>query len=336
MFVSQTYLSRECRYIDLPDREFFIACLDEAKERAHTPLASESDKDFVKRNTPIAHVSTLANRAGAEDICSRLTVHDEARAGRKFLMGDVDFDVGQEADSAELRQRLIDFADLHHTPLMLYPTMSYPAKPRFRFVLLARRTQHRIGYWRAMTWLYGELGMPATDETDFLITANRNLPVLVSQEQVDFCLSTFEDESLEPLDPTLWKGIEVPERIRRKSAPFTPVDASLHEMHFSDRYLRMAVDEYAQSKSAESYKSFWPFVRSVAASLACGGIDRDCAESMMRWVADVAPDDSTRLRWQRENVQLLDKQLASLRSTSDFERVKPLCSYSEFFVATQI
>ena len=61
------------------------------------------------------------------------------RARNRYLIIDADYDVGEEDKSQELYDKLIALAKKHNTKLVIYPTISYPTKPRFRAVLFTKK-----------------------------------------------------------------------------------------------------------------------------------------------------------------------------------------------------
>lgn len=336
MYVSDTYRSRVCRYIDLDDREFFQMALDRAIRMQPEVANISRDTAWLKSHCPIAHISTLSPApVAAEHEVDRLYVHT-ARARRRFLMGDVDFDADEVAESREMWRALKRFAEKHRTPLMLYPTLSYPEKPRYRFVFLVDRPLSPSRYGQAMTWLYDQLGFEPTDTSDMRITMNRNLPLFATERQVKGVWSTFSDESLEPLDNDLWKNAPAyrgPTGI--VSASYKPPSdlSGVHALKFDAKRLVEAAGEYAHDEKMGEYRTFWPVVNSFAAAVAAGGISEACAVRCMRALAGAAGDDrSKRQRWAVGNEQMLYDAMRSMNDEKMAD-ARPLAAIDALAVA---
>lgn len=336
MYISDNLYSRRCSYVDLPDREFFAEALRIAGEMQMSIAGSGVSKEFVKKHTPIAHISCLSKQTSGENDVDRRYIHGE-RARRRFLMGDVDFNPGQEKESKDLRERLISFAHAEKTPLMIYPTISYPQKPRFRFVFLTTRLMDGTQYHKTMLGLYSKVGYEATDASDFNIAMNRNLPVFDSREQVDAVFSTFEDGSLEPLDwSPLAKGVRLP---KRKKPRLEEASASDHAVKMSEQLLLKGAVRLAGSPVCQSYDAgFWRVVASLAAAVVCGGISEKTALAVLDVLAQRATDDvSEQRRWRVGNANLLRQHEQRLSLDSDaLSKTKPLSKWKEFVLAVDV
>lgn len=333
MFVVDSYTQKYATYIDMPDREFFIGAINLARENvdAIKHIVDEKGLEFVKSHSPIAFISKLSKQLDIECEVPRKALND-SRARRAFIMGDVDLGEDDWGTYFDMRNNLVKLAKANSTPLLMYPTMSYPDKPRFRFVFLPKRALNQKQYYQAVKWIYDSIGCEVTDDSDFRMIANRNLPVFYSQEQCDEIYSTFEDKSLSALDNSLWKNIEVPKKyatIGKKVQAPKEFSVSEHTCTFDEQLLIHGAYEIAKTAVCQTYNRFWLLVRSLAAAEMSKGVSHDTAMKMLDIFADAAEDETTRLHWKVENRNLYENQMAQL-DYEQLQRCRPLSSYYFF------
>lgn len=326
MYVSASFKDKSARYIDLSDIEFFKACIQEAIDLLPAVLDVNMEKDTIKQRTPICHISKLSKQKSVESIVDRKYLHTD-RARRGFIMGDVDYEAHEVEESEAFKQALISFAQEKHTPLLIYPTASYPEKPRFRWVMFTKRIMAPTQYHKAMKYVYDTLGFSCTDKSDFDIRANRNLPIFDSQAQVDGIYSTLDDITLEALDNALFKDVQVP---KKKLSPVKIDDPTIHGTTLNSELVLKAAEELATTPICAIYNSFWRVVKALAAAVLCEGIDEATARQALIIFAKAAPDANTKYRWEQENQILFDKQAAYLRTDADFMETQPLIAYGNF------
>lgn len=331
MYVSKNLFDKSCSYIDLDDRQFFMTAIERAIEALPEVERSSISKDALKRATPIAHISKLSKQTKAEDVVDRRYVHSD-RARRSFLMGDVDFDAGQETESKRLRAKLIGLANRHRTPILIYPTVSAPGKPRFRFVFLAKRLMNETQYHQAMSWLYQQVGEEPTDASDLRMSANRNLPVFDDESQLPLIYSTFPDESREPLDNSLWKDMPKPKKASfRLSDEQRKLSSERHSAKLDSRKLLEGAELMCGTPVTKSYDKFWLIVASLAASVVCGGCDEQTALSVLDKLAEAGEDEAQVRRWKADNPSLLYSHINRLAADrAQLEMTRPLLAWSEF------
>ena len=71
----------------------------------------------------------------------------------------------------DLRYKLIKFAENYNTPIVIYPTISFPEKPRFRVVFFVKRQLNEKNYFKASEQ---RLKNTKPIEDDFLDTLKNN------------------------------------------------------------------------------------------------------------------------------------------------------------------
>lgn len=336
MYISTCLFDTTCVFVDAGDEDFFKSSLDNAIALFEKFKDQTVNPDVVKQNTPICHVSTLWKKTDEEVAVSRKEVHGD-RARRKFIMIDADFNPGEEAESHLMQEKLKALAEKHKTPLMLYPTVSFPTKPRFRAVLLSKRGMNASQYYQAVSWLFQEIDFTPNDNSDLRINMNRNLPVFINQAQVDNVYSTFKlkDGGLSPLDNKLWKEMPLPPKFKPSNE--IEVDVTMHDFSFDEVKLLEGARRMSKSKIALQYETFWRVVASIAAAVIRESISENTAHAMLDVLAEAGDDPDRSAYWKNENRKLLVKQMSEISADPAFKLqvTRPLCSYSEFRTAVK-
>lgn len=337
MFACPNLYCTSVNYIDMPDPEFFSTCLDVATRRV---AESETiDVDKVKKSTPVIFCSTLSKLdKKTEQEVPRSTMSDP-RARRKFLMIDADFDPGDEERSELARTNIIHLAKEYNTPLVIYPTVSYPDKPRFRAVMFSKRPMSAANYHQGMLWFFDQLGMRPLDDGDLRINANRNAPVFVSQEQVDGIYSTLDNKDLKPLDNKLWSKYPKP----KPKPTWTKAKEVLSPLGDSDvKYIEKELYRGARTMASTSIalkrNTIWKPIESLAGAVLDGSIELEVAEKTVRLFALCAGDENTERAWAEGNVDMLHENITELKNDKQRrdESVKPLYAYSEFIASLDL
>lgn len=330
MYITNSMYDLYAKYVDLDDRTFFSRSVEIAKENMFK--LQEVEIDRIKQSTPVCYMSSLSSQKDGEQIVLR-KVLNSSRGRRKFLMIDADFEIGQDIDSEKLIERLKSFADKMKTPLLIYPTISYPEKPRFRAVLLVKRGLNDSKYWCAMKWLYDQLETEILDASDLRITANRNLPIFCNEEQVKAVYSTFDDTSLEPLDNSLWKDVKAPPKQELSEEQL----ADLKEVEYDEEILLEGSKILAKRKIAKSYETFWHVVASIAAAVRLEQVDEEVAYEMLDNFAQ-AGEEQTKIRaWEIGNRELYNQFSTQYKEIPEnIVKARPLNSFSEFVKAVRI
>lgn len=330
MYVTSSIYDTFARYVDLDDRSFFLQALKIAKDNYLKLL--EEDRSKIKQHTPVCFVSTLSGKKDSENFASRKLLNTD-RARRKFLMIDADFSEGEEERSERLQEKLKDLANQYQTPLMIYPTVSYPEKPRFRAVLLVKRGLTPQKYWSAMTWLYRELETSVLDKSDLRISANRNLPVFCNDEQIEKIYSTFEDLNLKELDNSLWKDIEAPKKTQLTKEQLE----DLSSVKYDEDKLIDGVKTISTKDIVKSYETFWQIAASLAAGVVLEQLDEELVFEMLDMLAEVGENSSQIAKWQAGNRELYQQFKSQYTEIPEnIAKARPLHTYTEFSSAATI
>lgn len=330
MYVTNSIYDSFARYVDVDDRTFFSTALECAKSK-YTELL-EADRSQIKQLTPVCFISSLSSQKESEKFVQRKILNTD-RARRKFIMIDADFQESAESESIRMQENLKALAEKYKTPLMIYPTVSYPDKPRFRAVLLVKRGLSPSKYWCAMTWLYKEIGFNVLDKSDLRISANRNLPVFCNDDQISAIYSTFDDLSLEPLDNKLWADIAAPKKNELSADQLK----DLKEVSYDEDELIKGAKLISTRQIAKSYETFWHLVASIAAAVVLEQIDEDLALELLDEFAEAGENDSQKAKWRAGNNELYQQFVTQYREIPEnISKARQLHSYSEFLNASSL
>lgn len=331
MYVSQNVYDRDARYIDLSDQDFFHEAIKIAKrkyedDKLNEIIYTDEDIEQIKKNqTPVFFASNLTKRSNQEIFVRRRGLKDRLR--RKYLIIDADFNQGEEEQSQELFDKAISLAEEYETPIVIYPSASYPLKPRYRIVFFVKRMLNATSYKKAMIWLYSELETEATDRSDFYITGNNNAPIFFNEAQLDKIIDTTQNKDLKPLNNKLWSHIKVKK------------ERSQEDYQLKTEYDRYPIekDEFTRMMSfmnIDSYDEFWKFSYSLLRAEVNDQITHDQALDAMKIISQVAPNDETQLQWEQDNINKYQSFKSGVEDgTIDLKRSLPLVRYDEYIQA---
>jgi len=331
MYISQNVYDRDARYIDLSDQDFFHEAIKIAKrkyedDKSNEIIYTDEDIEQIKKNqTPVFFASNLTKRSNQEIFVRRRGLKDRLR--RKYLIIDADFNQGEEEQSQKLFDKAISLAEEYETPIVIYPSASYPLKPRYRIIFFVKRMLNATSYKKAMIWLYSELETEATDRSDFYITGNNNAPIFFNEAQLDKIIDTTQNKDLKPLNNKLWSHIKVKK------------ERSQQDYQLKTEYDRYPIkkDEFTRMMSfmsINSYDEFWKFSYSLLRAEINDQITHDQALDAMKMISQVAPNDETQLQWEQDNINKYQSFKSGVEDgTIDLKRSLPLVRYDEYIQA---
>lgn len=315
MFVIKNLYDNTAHFIDMEDFDFFNQSLVEAFNIANVLILGKFEKRTIKESTPAVVCSTVDGFDKSESNSVDRIVALGSKSKRRFLIVDADFDTGEEELSALIRQKFIDLSYELDTKLILYPTASYPKKPRFRAVLFTEDYLHADEYAKAIKWLYDAVGMTVNDDTDLRMTTNRNLPVFSNVEQIP---AVFVKEEGKLLNNDLWQDVKVHKNI--SSAPYS-VNTKLHSKKIDDDVINYLTN-YLSHHDLSSYEEFFKLSNSIAASVVCNGISYERGKEAIQRVSQFGSDQKKQKSWERENVRFLDSAIANIKNNPDIQLKK--------------
>ena len=328
MYISQNVYDNDARYIDLNDLDFFheslkIAKQKYSKDKSNDIIYTNNDIDDIKKNqTPVFFASNLTKRTDQEIFVKRRGLKDRLR--RKFLIIDADFNKGEEEESQELFDKAINLAEEYQTPIVIYPSASYPSKPRYRIIFFVKRMLNATSYKKAMTWLYNQLDVEVKDQGDFYITSNNNAPIFFNDAQLDKIVDTTQNEELNPLENKLWSNIKV--KKEKKNS-----DYKLKTVY--DRYDISSIEfeKMMELMKIDSYDEFWKFTYSLLRAEENDQITEDQSLKAMSIISKSAPNEEIALSWEQDNIKFYQNFKAGVANGSiDLKKSLPLTRYDEY------
>lgn len=335
MYITRNMFDEIAQYVDIKDDVFFNACIDAAVLKYEHELKDKAyDIERIKKyETAVFYMSTVAKYTSDDAIIGRKEMNERGR--RRFLLIDADFDPGEERLSKQLRDKLIHLAKEHKSPLLIYPTASYPKKPRFRAILFVKRMLDYKSYYQGMHWLYDQLGTQPSDQFDFYITSNNNVPIFTNTDQIDAIYNTIGEEGLSPLDNAMWKEYDKP-KDRVSVVELEENYSDEDDAHvFTDEQLEIATMLLVEHKEFTKYQEFWQFTTSLARAEFFEQITNDQAHTILTKIADVAPDPHTAGHWAVENIREYENTKHRVfKDREQLLRARPLVTYPEMLQVT--
>lgn len=310
MFVSRNIYRKHVLYCPGDDLSVFLDAVSLAK--------SNINPDADKRNSPVCWCSTLLKIT--EDEKSKVvdrSLMNSTRARRKFIMLDVDYEADQWEDYEALMERVRLFAVEHETPLIIYPTLSFPAKPRCRIVFFTKRQMSEVGYAKAVTWLCGELMYDLTDKGDLRIGANRNLPIFSNDDQAENVVVLTGSRHDKPLDNSLWSDVYVENFVKRAtSVRGKGVNKSKGPKYtFDNEVLYETMNAWVERNRdrLQTYEDTWMVLRAIAVSARFGHIQGDSIISALCMSLANAADDYSKIdAWHMDNIKRVGAYIANM------------------------
>lgn len=358
MYMTKNVYQRNVTYYDGDDITIFHYLIEKAKSvfiensNYFESLSDDEIKKLKKNNTPVIFASTVSSMKPAFDFSLiRSDMNDRAR--RRYLIIDADFDAGKEESSQYLYNKIIEVAKEHNTPLIIYPTVSYPEKPRFRAVMFTKNLLGAAEYYQAMSWWYDQLGIfminknaradqdvyevleglekdlvDAADTSNTNIRSNNNAPFFVNFDQLEAIYDNTQAEGLELLEKSLWKEYDKPKLPKRQNFDDHNM---LDEYKLSDEFLDKAVHDFAKTDFAKDYNTFWRFLHSVARAEDKKQITPEQVDKILNWVAETGDNNGKELVWKLNNrSQYAIERNRVLSIPSYYKSAAPLCAYPAF------
>lgn len=326
MYITKNLYERYAQFIDLSDIDFFHQSIEIAKDLFSQGFYEDKTNEEIKSQfTPVVYASSIASQLKEENYIARIDMNDRAR--RKYLVIDADFDSHQQKESSILYNRLIHFSDRFNTPIVIFPTISYPGKPRFRAVLFTKRVMDENSYWQAMHWLYDQLETTPTDEADYNIRSNTNAPVFINQKQIDDIFDTTHEEN-QPLDNSLWKSYPKKKSIKTMSKS----DLKEYDLIPVDKDMLTKWSEYLIVNSlVDDYMDCFKIISSTARSVITGQISQSEAENFVASLANSSKDESIRSQWSKGNIQSLRSNINYYqRNATAYNKTIPITAVKSF------
>jgi len=327
MYVTKNLSQTHAQYIDLSDPEFFHQAIKIAINRYKNDIKNDiiytqDDIDNIKKYKTPAIFGTTVYKKEAGDVFFPRKEFGNDKLRRKYLIIDADFNKEEEGISDYLRYKLIKLAENYNTPIVIYPTISFPEKPRFRVVFFVKRQLNEKNYFKAMSWLYGQIGIEPLDPNDMRINNSNNAPVFTNESQIENIIDTTQADNLEYLDNKLWKDYKAPKKRTFKSNDYFD-KLTLHENEFYDAINKFNINDY---------DDFWKFANSIVRAEQANQINEKQALDAMEIIAKNASSNEEEFnQWRAGNIDFYQNSKSRAQSGSlNLNLAKPLMKYNEF------
>lgn len=344
-------------YIDLPDDEVIRNLHQLAVElynRNKDVLSDLDDSEIAKikeKHGVVLYGTTVSKRTMEDMRIARVDMNGRLR--RRYLIIDADFNYNEEEASDYAKQRFIDVCEKQKAPYFIYPTLSYPEKPRWRGIVLTKNLLNESSYYKAISWLYSEMGVrnpedyanvgesildkvfPPLERTmsermdagNKNIRSNNNAPLYINEEQVTSVIDRFDIEEGTPLTNDLWKNQKAPRKKKGgRYATKTKDDSEI----LSDDFVINASIRFGKSADAQNYETFWQFLHSVARAEYHSQITEEQVALILRHVAQ-SDVPYLKAQWILKNPQMYrQEKVRVFESESYLANAKPLLKWYDF------
>lgn len=296
--------------IQVDDREFWNVSLKKAISLQNDISNDKIDTKQIKMKSPAYFCTQMYNDktiAFTRKQFNRM-MKDQRR---KSIVLDIDCESMDEYKAS--KQLFIDYANKHNLWVMTYPTISFPDKPHFRVVFLVNRGLNPVNYAKAVSWLYNEVSLPVTDESDLDIRASRNLPIFINETQINECYSNFEEDDCEKLNTKLWSKFKMDKDLQNKiNRRITRSKAEPEQLEKSNYYydkeqLIQGWTKHVKNNTKDymTYDYSWKAISSIAKAYVKQEINWDTALELSKILANI--DEENKENWLAGNIELLEK-----------------------------
>ena len=322
MYVTQTMYERYASFIDYPSLKFFVRMCQGAITRF------ENGKKLDKSEAPVVYGTTVKDFDEKRDqMLARIEMND--RGVQRDFIG-IDWDLNQDDwDTFEtLINQLKSFEHQYQTPIILYPTHSYPKKPRLRTVMFTKELMNETEYAKAVSFVVEKLNVQTNDKDNYLIKHNFNLPVINNHKQKDF-LQLWIKTHHQPLDNELWSTQRSHRRVTNNKRPnLTEVDASERLSHSQEEideglaHLSQQMKKGTQRRlDFDEWNNFFQFLHALARAEVVGSITHEDAHYILHQVA------GGNREWEVKNIDDYERELPRVRGDEAKLKRAMLLSY---------
>lgn len=326
MYVTQTRYVKYASYIDESALRFFVKLIKKAEKNF------QDGKKITKKETPVVYGTTIVDFNKEEDLSIARIEMNERGVLRDFIGIDWDFNVGDEEDMQIVVDKSKEIFEKFETPVIIYPTYSYPNKPRLRTVMFTKALMDAEDYNKAVSFIIDYMGVDSGDKDNYSVIKNFNLPVINNQQQKDF-VKVYVNQNSKPLDNELWKNTKMHVssiRIGNRHVKTYEIDDSLEGDLRSKEKIdeglahlsRGAINNDKKMFNFNEWFNFFQFLHSVARAEVLGSITHEDAIYILKTVA------GGNHKWESRNIEDYLRELPRVKSNeTKLKRAKPLSTY---------
>lgn len=174
MYYTKSVYKKRANYASMDTLVFF------AKANALANQAFKEGKRVEKKEQIVVYGSSVKGFDPKTD-GSVLRVELNSRGPLRDFIG-IDWDFDKREDYKALKERICALSKEYQTPILFYPTTSYPTKPHCRTIFFLEEAIDAMGYAKAETWVEQKLGLDPEDEGNSNIKHPINAPSHCSKE----------------------------------------------------------------------------------------------------------------------------------------------------------
>ena len=299
MYFAKNYHEKYAHYQEISTLKFFHDITKKAIRRY------KNGKKLPKNKMPVVFGTTINDfDKNKDNIIARIETNQRGVL-RDFIGIDWDFDEGEEDKLENVLESLSRFTEQYETPILIYPTASFPKKPRIRTVMFTKELMDNVEYSKAVTFVEKYIGENHNDESNYNLKHNFNLPAINNKEQMKMLYFVMKDAH-KPLDNQLWDSVEPNVKTYNSNNKHVKEVLVTREerMPHTDKDVELGLATLKEHRSEATkgsqfdfnrYYSFFQFLHAVARAEVIGSITNQQAHMILKRVADGNRD------WEQRN-----------------------------------
>lgn len=293
MYLTKGVYQEEATYIPVKDTYSFF------KESCNLAIRAFHDNIIFdkKKNNPIVYGSEIEG-FNNEKKCIKIKRKkmNKLKLLRDFVGIDWDFEEGQEK---ELKKTILNskkFAKEYDTTLIIYPTASYPKKPRIRTVFLLEDLLDEKEYKKAVSFILDKIDVNPNDDNNYNIYHQFNLPTINNE----FQLKIMKIYKYNKLKSKCFKNQKLPKSLidkknkKLKEFSVTGRQFEIEKSPRNDKEVERAITYILEQMKTDNYLYDWSvytnfvvkFMHSLARTEVIGAITHEQAERILIAVAE--------------------------------------------------
>jgi len=323
MYFTKDMFQKYAHYQEMDSREFIHKMCAKAVNRYQKGVK------LKKSEAPVIYGTTVKDFNPDEDnIIARVEMNDRGVL-RDFIGIDWDFDEGDEDKLQNVLDNLLIFSKEHQTHVYIYPTDSYPRKPRVRTIIFTKNLMNGVEYAKAVTYIEKIVKESHNDEGNYNINHNFNLPVINNQAQYDK-LTVYIADGFGPLDNQLWQDIKPNKKGYAQNMNVKEIPVSFDEkMPHTQKDVDDGLSQLSESMKKGTNKkldfdiwsNFFQFLHAIARAEVVGSITHDQALYILKTVA------GGNTKWEFKNIEDYKRELPRVKSNEVKLKRARLLSY---------
>lgn len=323
MYYTKNLHQKYAKYHEMDSQTFIYKMCHMAYQRY------QKGRKLNKSEAPVIYGSSVKDFNPNEDgVIARIEMNDRGVL-RDFIGIDWDFNKGDEEKLEKLLRNINQFALDYKTTVYVYPTHSYPEKPRVRTVMFTQNEMDGVEYAKAVTFVEEKLDVSHKDDGNYNIKHNFNLPVINNKEQLEG-MQFYQQDDFERLDNTLWSNVKPKKRgyaqnMNVKTIPISDMEQlsqSKESLKRGLNYLSKRMKEGSNKNlDFDNWSNFFQFLHALARAETLGSITHAQALFILKTVA------GGNSKWEYKNIEDYNRELPRVKNNEEKLKRARLLSY---------